>query len=741
METVKTKEKIEQQVHFWSVLGPFIILLSLVILVFKVSSDQLHFPLAALVGVPMCLKWRVKGLACALTMLLGLLFYSYSDLPLEDRYWHVGMAIAFAVSFVILTLSVEEVQSIVNGLQTESKSRLDHLFRLDEKLKSSQQTWSQEKQELVTRLEIATQEAAAVQSEQYTYQKLASLAKEELVSFRSEYERVLQNLHSKNEQLTALNERFYETETALQNLSKVETEQQRQELIRTLTLSQEELLALKEQQDVLENTIKQISQEKEELNNEVEHLNVLLKGYEEKIGQSFTDQELAHEQYELLKAQSAETAKEIQVLNQTLASLQNEYDGLRLSERQQKMEISQLQGQLGDLKSLIETKERETIFARDQKKQAESILNQREGELRSHIDELNQKWKEAISQFEHEKEWLQRNYKQDKEFITQQLASAHKEIETYRTQLMEQTDSFERTKTQLIQIQSERDGLKLGLSRTSQEKELLNQQIQQHHAKAGEQFSVLQKDSEAYLVQLKEKANELQQLEESLQLALKEKEVLQIDLNFILREKEQFIHDLEQGNEALKHQLSESLKASDEEQSQLRVTEQLLAEKEELISKFKTEHEHFQNTFSLKDYQISEAKARIKDLEKMCTDLRTELSQIVQQQVSLDENKQTESHRIEAMYKQLKEQFHEKSMTLDATRRELFTVQENLLSLKKDWEETQQFDLSENEYLLQQDLDQLYSQLEKLEVEYKQEIQDLNEVIENLLNQLEDVKN
>src|SRR4051794_1828326 len=109
--TVNILEKrVENQVQFWSLLGPFIILLAIVVLLFKMSSHW-YLPVSVLFGIPLCVKWRMKGLAASLAFLVTLFVVSYSTLQFDELYWHVGMGMAMALSFVILTLSLEEVQS------------------------------------------------------------------------------------------------------------------------------------------------------------------------------------------------------------------------------------------------------------------------------------------------------------------------------------------------------------------------------------------------------------------------------------------------------------------------------------------------------------------------------------------------------------------------------------------------------------------------------------------------------
>ncbi len=91
---------------------------------------------------------------------------------------------------------------------------------------------------------------------------------------------------------------------------------------------------------------------------------------------------------------------------------------------------------------------------------------------------------------------------------------------------------------------------------------------------------------------------------------------------------------------------------------------------------------------------------------------------------------------IESRYLQLKEQFQEKSVILDDTRRELFQAQEELLCRQKEYDEEHLFDQPENEQDILRDFLKLGRQLDQIQKHYQQEIDDLNLLIGHLLKQI-----
>jgi hypothetical protein len=272
MKVNVAEKKVERQLQFWAILGPFVLLLSLFILLFKVSDNQWYFALSSVVGIPLCLKWKMRGLAGSLLFLFCMTLLSYQDIPLEERYWHIGMSMALALSFVILTLSIEEVQGVLGELQNESQSRLEHLFKLDEKLKAVHQESSLEKDKLLFQIKAVSQELAVAQEEKKTFEKLSHLAKEELLTFRGEHEKLLQDLIEKKISANALQERIDEMEETIQGFVNSDPERQMQTLVEQLALSEQTLQKLTEQNNLLNKQLESLGQEREFLQAKLQEL-------------------------------------------------------------------------------------------------------------------------------------------------------------------------------------------------------------------------------------------------------------------------------------------------------------------------------------------------------------------------------------------------------------------------------------------------------------------------------------
>jgi hypothetical protein len=191
--------------------------LSVAVLLFKVSIHW-HFPISALIGIPLCVKWKMKGMAIALCTLLLLSGIGYQSLELEERYWHVGLSLAMAFSFIVMALSLEEVQGLVSKLHLESQSRLDNFVLLDEKLKTTELEWVEEKERTKNEVASLAMDVSRALEDKQTYHKLAQLAKEELVQVRDQHEQLIQDLFYKKQQISQLHERIEESELSLQEL-------------------------------------------------------------------------------------------------------------------------------------------------------------------------------------------------------------------------------------------------------------------------------------------------------------------------------------------------------------------------------------------------------------------------------------------------------------------------------------------------------------------------------------------
>jgi len=266
-------DKLTFQVKFWALIGPFICLLSLFVYFVKGTTTPTYLPLVLLMGVPCCWKWKLKGFAGSVALLCLLLFYYYGDIPLDDRFWHLGMGISTAMSLLITALSFEEVEVLIDGIKLESRSRLENLWKVDEKLQLTAGELKKKKDK-IRELNVKIR----------SYQKLIDRSTEELVEVRTDRDKLAQDLYQtncENEELESILKKLKDAPPPeakyLQLRQQFEEKQQlldetRKELFRSneqiLQMQREreesQMFELSEVEEALERHLLRMEQEKEE---------------------------------------------------------------------------------------------------------------------------------------------------------------------------------------------------------------------------------------------------------------------------------------------------------------------------------------------------------------------------------------------------------------------------------------------------------------------------------------------
>lgn len=486
--------KVESQVQFWSLLGPFLVLLSIAVLIFKVSVHW-YFPVSALIGIPLCVKWKMKGMAVALCSLLLLSGIGYQNLELDDRYWHVGLALAMAFSFIVMTLSLEEAQGLVAKIQLESQSRLDNFALLDEKLKTVELEWAEEREKTKSEAAALTLEVARAQEEKQTFHKLAQLEKEELIQVRGQHEQLLLDLFYKKQQIAQLRERLEETELSLQDFVNSNGEKQIGELTGQLDCLEREKEVLKAKLGVAQN-------DAQTLKNKL----------------SFLEEE----------RQAHQEAK---------VSLQQQCEQMRQAETQQRQLLQQAQQKIHEFKiKLMEDEQQQETFAiktlelNEQINQLERVAVQKEEQCRAAVQEVRSQMHEQKSGFEVQIDKL----KQASDVQSaQKLIVAEQEIKAVQQQL-QQIQQENANAHQCLEAQA-RELLQKSneLLHTRQEAELLRGKLVEHENQANAAVNkiealqalhtqleeVLRNTQEAYR-DAEQKLEEIQQKREKLPYAI-----------------------------------------------------------------------------------------------------------------------------------------------------------------------------------------------------------------------------
>ena len=251
-----------------------------------------------------------------------------------------------------------------------------------------------------------------------------------------------------------------------------------------------------------------------------------------------------------------------------------------------------------------------------------------------------------------------------------------------------------------------------------------------------------------------------QQLQEEL---AKEKHHTEIQLKQnqqqLLESQQQLLQQSQQEQEALVQEINKWQERCQLSQENLLKAQQGLEAKNETLTQMQEKVEYLNRELDeqrLLLTQSAEQKQRLESLkeqlEQNLQQSQTQLQQAMQKLDAIPPQPQTQhqtqfqqqkiasaqgnTRQIEAMYIQLKEQFQEKCAVLDATRRDLFQVNEQLLKYQKEYEEERVFDQSANERHLQRYIVRMGKQFEQMQNIYQQEMDELTQVVDHLLRQM-----
>jgi len=110
---VKTGEKqLEWRRDVWTLVGPLCILCTLGFAYLRPTATPYFLPWAALLGLALSWKWKIKGLGISLGLLAGIILFRFLQISLEDKLWELTLAAALATGFLTTALSAEEVAAL-----------------------------------------------------------------------------------------------------------------------------------------------------------------------------------------------------------------------------------------------------------------------------------------------------------------------------------------------------------------------------------------------------------------------------------------------------------------------------------------------------------------------------------------------------------------------------------------------------------------------------------------------------
>jgi epidermal growth factor receptor substrate 15 len=357
--------------------------------------------------------------------------------------------------------------------------------------------------------------------------------------------------------------------------------------------------------------------------------------------------------------------------------------------------------------------------------------------------------------------------KQERDSISQDLQQEIEKINHYQNQNIQYQQSdinqkslIQEKEEQIKTLCQEKDLLASALSQLQEDYEQVSSLEKRYQQELSQQMEKIRYWQEKLTHQEKETAS-IHEQRKQIEIGLVEQEkILRIkqeefnrqlkQADEITRKNENKIQELQEDYQAIKDQLigkEQELAFISEQKKQIeRAFEEQETEKarqnqdrEEQLNQMIGQHQEQLNHLVTYSQVLEQQKGQ---LEQELNQLKSELDGTQKQleKALKNENKlpyvSSSNRKIEGLYAQLKDQFYEKSSVLDATRRELFQVQEQLLKLQKDSEEKHAFEISEYEMCLHHDLNTLAMETELTQKDYQEELNALHKLVGDLLNQM-----
>lgn len=421
--------KLDFQLEIWTFLGPALALISFFILLVKASLVPLALPIAALIGIPLCWRWKLKGLIASLSLLLLIVVYQDQYTATEERLWNVGLALSLALAFVVTALSFEEAGAYILTLQQEASSRLNHLLQMDDKLQEVRRGLELERDQIALQLKTKENESLERETQFQTQLKLIAVIQDELSHQHSHREKLEEELFENRAKLSSAEKKLgmlpdissdepiaVRDDSALQHLNEL-IENQKVEIatlhkrISEMTQSNEGV------QRRLDELSKDLSQEKE-----------IREDNRRFVEQAQQEQLLQQAIQEEMNEHLETITREKQLLEQSLAKHQQSLDALRVQESEKEQLISSYLTTISGLQAVSEQDDQLLVLEREK---LEQLNAQHQIEEKSYLKQLamvEEKWLGALQEISQLQSTSQQRELEEKVVQTESLLEQERRL-------------------------------------------------------------------------------------------------------------------------------------------------------------------------------------------------------------------------------------------------------------------------------------------------------------------------
>lgn len=420
----KTKDSTEERsesgkILFWTSIGPVLLLLTALIGYMQKAS---HLPLLGLIALLSSFTvffLRTKGTLVSALLFGSALAYDWFTRGFLEGPSIVLLAISYFLGVFVFSLGLSEAKALLDKIETESKSRLSALWKLEEKARGEEKRFEQElaklhKVQASDKDEGKEQEIASLQEKLQEQQKMQESNRLQIEEMQGKIDHLTHELKQRDEgeaakrsgELAAFEDIKKELEEANRQLQEHEGEEirlrtiqkemsslierlnQEQDVLSQALAKGEEVLERKEEEQA--SLLKEVAALKEQLAEKEEKFN-LMSSELQRLGQGYKEKEFVLRGIvQEANARNAQLEREIKDLSErsSKSSLSGEkVSALELELKEAKSEIKALSQETQGYKETIREMDgfKEKLSALDQEKQAaldECRL------LRESIDEL-----------------------------------------------------------------------------------------------------------------------------------------------------------------------------------------------------------------------------------------------------------------------------------------------------------------------------------------------------------------
>ncbi|MCH9633884.1 MAG: Chromosome partition protein Smc [Chlamydiae bacterium] len=482
MKSVEENQtKIQDRLQFLGLLGPFIILLTLLCTLLKGSPKSSYLFVMTLLALPVSWKWRMKGFLISSGVLIISFLSFYPFFAPHEKLWQLGACLSLALGLFTTFMGFEEVKLFLSKLALESQSRLDNLIDLDEKFNKAQEVWKYEEAELQNELSKKSEALKRDHHEMASLEKMAGALRSELESLQESNSALLKEVEDKAREISNLEQTtlFAKEQGRQAQLQLAEGQGEREKrLIENVALLKDKIARNEQEVAALNERISENKEEqgllKEELSQKAEAFKSMQEALRQKVASMqelqdkilLKDQDISHQkdeiktlfqsinqkEHEVLTLKSALNERDFQIqkLNQNLRDTQQNLSQVRSKIEEKKLELknNDLKNEqaIANYQNTIRTNEVQIKHLSEHVKGIQEELEQME----LNVENLKDDKKELVLQYEQKLQEIEEMHKNEEALVNRQFQELRKLNET-RFSLFQASLDKENLKANLAQ--------------------------------------------------------------------------------------------------------------------------------------------------------------------------------------------------------------------------------------------------------------------------------------------------